>query len=85
MYAKRKNWQLDEIIVRLGHSRIHAEDCSECETQFGFLDRIELGLELTGRLTLEQRSKLLETAEKCPVHRTLESEINIRSSLREGH
>jgi uncharacterized OsmC-like protein len=85
MYAKRKNWQLDEIIVRLRHSRIHAEDCSECETKSGFLDLIELELELIGRLTFEQRSKLLETAEKCPVHRTLESETNIRSSLREGH
>jgi uncharacterized OsmC-like protein len=85
MYAERKNWQLDQIIVRLRHSRIHAEDCSECETKSGFLDRIELELELTGRLTLEQRSKLLEIAEKCPVHRTLESEISIRSSLREGH
>ena len=83
MYAKRKNWQLDEIIVRLRHSRIHAEDCSECETKLGFLDRIEL--ELTGRFTLEQRSKLLETAEKCPAYRTLESEVNIRSSPREVH
>jgi len=60
MYAKRKNWQLDEIIVRLRHSRIHAEDCSECEINFGFLDRIDLELELSGGLTLEQRSKLLE-------------------------
>jgi len=60
MYAKRKNWQLDEIIVRLRHSRIHAEDCAECEIKFGFLDRIDLELELSGGLTLEQRSKLLE-------------------------
>ena len=84
MYARRKNWQLDEIVVRLRRSRIHAEDCAECEIKFGFLDRIDLELELTGSLTPEQRSKLLEIAEKCPVHRTLESEINIRSSLREG-
>jgi uncharacterized OsmC-like protein len=83
MYARRKNWQLDEIVVRLRRSRIHAEDCAECEMKFGFLDRIELELELTGGLTLEQRSKLLEIAEKCPVHRTLESEINIRSSMRD--
>jgi uncharacterized OsmC-like protein len=85
MYARRKNWQLDRIVVRLRHSRIHAEDCAECEKKFGLLDRIDVELELSGSLTLEQRSKLLEIAEKCPVHRTLESEINIRSSLREGH
>jgi uncharacterized OsmC-like protein len=84
MYAKRKNWQLEGIVVRLRHSRIHAEDCAECEIKFGSLDRIELELELTGRLTLEQRSKLLEIAEKCPVRRTLESEISIRSSLGEA-
>jgi uncharacterized OsmC-like protein len=81
MYARRKNWQLEGIVVRLRHSRIHAEDCAECETKVGFLDRIDVELELTGALTSEQRSKLLEIAEKCPVHRTLESEIDIRSSL----
>ena len=81
MYARRKNWQLKEIVVRLRHSRIHAEDCAECETKVGFLDHIDVELELTGALTSEQRSKLLEIAEKCPVHRTLESEIDIRSSL----
>jgi uncharacterized OsmC-like protein len=81
MYARRKNWQLEGIVVRLRHSRIHAEDCAECETKVGFLDRIDVELELTGALTSEQRSKLLEIAEKCPVHRTLESEIDIQSSL----
>jgi putative redox protein len=81
MYARRKNWQLEGIVVRLRHSRIHAEDCAECETKVGFLDYIDVELELTGALTSEQRSKLLEIAEKCPVHRTLESEIKIQSSL----
>jgi len=81
MYARRKNWQLEGIVVRLRHSRMHAEDCAECETKVGFLDRIDVELELTGPLTSEQRSKLLEIAEKCPVHRTLESEIDIQSSL----
>jgi len=81
MYARRKNWQLEGIVVRLRHSRIHAEDCAECETKVGFLDHIDVELELTGALTSEQRSKLLEIAEKCPVHRTLESEIDIQSSL----
>jgi uncharacterized OsmC-like protein len=81
MYARRRNWPLQGIVVRLRHSKIHAEDCSECETKEGILDRIERELQLTGPLTGEQRSKLLEIAEKCPVHRTLESKINIRSWL----
>jgi uncharacterized OsmC-like protein len=81
MYARRKNWQLEEVVVRLRHSRIHAEDCAECETKVGFLDHIDVELDLTGPLTPEQRSKLLEIAEKCPIHRTLESEIEIQSSL----
>jgi uncharacterized OsmC-like protein len=81
MYARRKNWPLEGVVVRLRHSKIHAEDCAECETKGGILDRIERELEFTGPLTAEQRSKLLEIAEKCPVHRTLESEINIRSRL----
>jgi uncharacterized OsmC-like protein len=81
MYARRKNWPLDGILVRLGHSKIHAEDCAECETKEGMLDRIELELELTGSLTFEQRSKLFEIAGKCPVHRTLEAGVSIRSRL----
>jgi uncharacterized OsmC-like protein len=81
MYARRRNWPLEGIVIRLRHSKIHAEDCSECETKDGILDRIERELWLAGPLTSEQRSKLLEIAEKCPVHRTLESKINIRSWL----
>lgn len=81
MYARRKNLPLERIVVRLRYSKIHAEDCAECETKEGILDRIEREIELTGPLTSEQRSKLLEIAEKCPVHRTLKSEINIRSWL----
>lgn len=81
MYAKRKNWPLERIVVRLRHSKIYAEDCAECETREGILDHIDRELELMGPLTAEQRSKLLEIAEKCPVHRTLKSEVNIRSWL----
>ena len=77
-YARRKQIPLENITVSLSHSRIHAKDCEECETKEGMLDRIETQIELSGPLTPEQRAKLMEIAEKCPVHRTLKSEINIR-------
>ena len=73
---------LENIAVSLWHSRIHARDCEECETKDGMVDRIDVELELTGPLTSEQHAKLMEIAGKCPVHRTLTSEINIR--LRAG-
>ncbi len=78
LYARRKQIPLEDITVFLSHSRIHAKDCEECETKEGLLDRIETNIELSGPLTPEQRTKLMEIAEKCPVHRTLKSEINIR-------
>src|SRR5204863_7980817 len=81
LYARPKQYPLTVVTVRLRHSRIHAEDCAECETEQGMLDRIESEIALDGDLTEEQRVKALEIAEKCPVHRTLTSEINIRSRL----
>jgi putative redox protein len=81
MYAERKKWPLEKIAVRLKHDKIHAEDCAECETTFGKIDRIERELLLTGALDDGQRQKLLEIADKCPVHRTLESENLIVTSL----
>src|SRR5437870_10675473 len=81
LYAQRKGWDLQRITVRLRHSRIHAEDCNDCETKEGYLDRIDREIELTGRLDDDQKRRLVETAERCPVHRTLKSEINIRTSL----
>src|SRR6476661_5652680 len=80
LYARRKQFPLENITVSLRHSRIHAQDCEECETKEGMLDRIDTHLELTGPLTAEQRTKLIEIAGKCPVHRTLKSEIDIRLS-----
>src|ERR1700687_903941 len=71
MYARRKLWPLESVTVRLRHSRVYATDCAECETKEGMLDRIDRDIELTGDLTAEQRAKLLEIADKCPVHRTL--------------
>ena len=81
LYARRKGWPLTGVTVRLRHSRIHAEDCAECETKRALLDRIEREINVTGELTKEQRTKVLEIADKCPVHRTLTSEINIRTIL----
>jgi putative redox protein len=77
-YARRHQFPLENITVSLWHSRIYAKDCEECETKQGMLDRIEVEVELTGSLSQEQRRKLMEIAAKCPVHRTLTSEINIR-------
>ncbi len=78
LYARNKKWPLENISVSLRHSRIHAQDCAECETKKGMLDRIDVEIGLSGALTPEQRAKLMEIAAKCPVHRTLKSEINIR-------
>jgi len=81
LYARRKQWPLQGVSVCLRHSRIHAEDCDSCDTKQGMLDRIESDIELSGALSAEQRAKLLEIAKKCPVHRTLTSEIEIRTQL----
>jgi putative redox protein len=78
LYARRHQFPLENITVSLRHSRIYATDCEECETKDGMLDRIDVEIELTGPLTAEQHAKLMEIAAKCPVHRTLTSEINIR-------
>ena len=66
LYARRKQFPLENITVSLRHSRIHAQDCEECETKEGMLDRIDTYIELTGSLTAEQRAKLIEIAGKCP-------------------
>ena len=78
LYARRKKIPLENITVSLRHSRIHARDCEECETKEGLLDRIDLAVELSGALTPEQHTQLMEIAGKCPVHRTLKSEIDIK-------
>ena len=81
LYARRKGWPLDGVTVRLTHSRLHAQDCADCETKDGKLDQIECELILSGRLDDTQRARLVEIADKCPVHRTLTSEIKIRTRL----
>lgn len=83
LYARRKKWPLQSAVVRLRHEKIHAEDCAHCEEKQGKIDFFERELELQGELSDEQRQRLLEIAEKCPVHKTLHSEVEIRSKLRE--
>ncbi len=79
LYADRKSLPLERVTVTLKHSKIHAEDCAECETKAGMLDQIDRVIAMEGALDAEQRKKLMEIADKCPVHRTLTSEIRIVS------
>jgi putative redox protein len=81
MYADLKQLPLDKVTVRLRHEKVHAQDCAECETREGKIDRIEREIELAGGLDEAQRARLLEIANKCPVHRTLHSEVWIPTRL----
>jgi len=82
MYADRKEWDLRTVEVRLRHEKIHAKDCEECATEKGKIDLVEREISITGDLDDEQRERLLEIADRCPVHRTLTSETVIRSRLK---
>jgi putative redox protein len=77
LYADRKSLPLERTTVTLSHNKIHAQDCAECETRDGMLDQIDLVIAMEGNLDTEQRRRLMEIADKCPVHRTLTSEIRI--------
>ena len=81
MYARRKGWPLETVTVSLSHSREYAEDCRDCDTKEGLLDRIERNIQLSGPLTDEQKQRMLEMADKCPIHRTLMSELDIRTRI----
>ena len=81
MYADRKALPLNRVSVRLQHSKIHASDCESCETRQGKIDRIDRVITLEGDLDDAQRTRLLEIADKCPVHRTLHSEVQINTDL----
>lgn len=83
MYADRKKWDLKEVKVHLDHSKTHAEDCNKCEESSGNkIDTIERIIELDGDLDDEQRNRLLEIADKCPVHKTLQSDIKVDTKLK---
>ena len=82
MYAARKQWPLQGVHVEVSYARVHADDCAECETDAEWIDGIDVAVSLLGNLSDEQRSKLIEIANRCPIHRTLTSPIPIRA--REG-
>lgn len=84
MYADRKGWALHGATVELSHSRVHARDCEECESAEGMITRIERRLSIEGDLTDEQRGRLLEIAERCPVHKTLQGEVRISTTIAGG-
>lgn len=81
LYARRRQWPLEAVTVRLRHSRVHSEDCANCETRPVKLDIIDTEIALTGALSEGQRSQLRDIAERCPVHQTLTSEITIHTRL----
>jgi len=82
MYARHKNLSVEKVEVSVSHDRIHAKDCEDCETKDGHIDRLSSEISVSGDLSETQRQRMLEIADRCPVHRTLESEIRIRSSLK---
>jgi putative redox protein len=81
LYARRKHWPLESVTVTLRHSKVHAADCASCEQTPAMLDRIESEVHLVGPLQDDQRARLLDIANKCPVHRTLTSKIDIQTRL----
>ncbi|WP_239470321.1 bifunctional alpha/beta hydrolase/OsmC family protein [Archangium violaceum] len=83
LYARKKGWPLERVSVTLNHGKVHAEDCQHCETKEGMVDRIDRRVKLEGPLSEDQRRRLLEIADRCPVHRSLESEIDVHTLLEE--
>lgn len=81
MYARRKGWPLEDISVDVIHGKIHGEDCEHCETEDGKIDQFQRKITLKGDLDADQRARLLEIADRCPVHRTMDSEIDVTTAL----
>jgi len=84
MYAERKQWPLQSVRVRLAHSKLYVADCADCETREGMLDHIEREISFIGDLSDGQRQRLLDIANRCPIHRTLTSEVRIDTFKTEG-
>jgi putative redox protein len=82
LYAQRKGWPLQGVTIELESDRVHARDCAECETQEGYLDRIQLRIAVDGPLHEDQRLRLEEIARRCPLRKTLTSEVQIEDELR---
>jgi putative redox protein len=82
MYADRKKWSLDAVTVQIYHKKIDAADCETCQTKEGRLDQFECDIDLAGKLDDAQKKRLLQIADRCPVHRTLHSELVVRSKLK---
>jgi putative redox protein len=82
MYADRKQWPLEQVEVRLRHSRIHAKDCADCEEEEGYLDQVEKEIVVAGALSDDQVRRLGEIAERCPVNRTLQASVRASQTIR---
>ena len=80
LYARQKKWPLEQVVVRLQHSRVHAEDCVDCENPKSMIDHIDKSIELIGALDEAQRTRLIQISEHCPIHRTLTSKIDIKTT-----
>jgi putative redox protein len=83
MYATQKGIPLAGVSVRLSHRKVHARDCADCEHQTGYVDVIDKHVELTGDLTADQRTRLLEISDRCPVHKTITGQVEIRHAISE--
>jgi putative redox protein len=81
MYARRKKWPLESVVAQVSHGKIHAEDCENCQSTTGKIDRFDRIVTINGDLDAQQRQRLLEIADRCPVHRTLHEEVEIRTRL----
>ncbi len=81
MYADRKKWPLENVAVKLHHKKIHAEDCADCEATNGKIDVMTREIELSGELSDEQKGRLMEIADRCPVHKTLHSSVKIETVM----
>jgi len=79
LYAEHKKLPLARVSVRLSHKKVHVEDCEECESKEGMIDRIDRVISIEGELSADERKRLMEIADRCPVHRTLQSKIDIRT------